>query len=281
MAIKRIKNRSSGIRQTIMIDYKAILTTDTPEKSLLVPLQKQSGRNNQGKITIRHHGGGHKVKYRIIDFKRNKDNKVGNVSTIEYDPNRTSFISLIVYEDGEKRYIITPKNLKVGDKIISGNENIDIKLGNALPLSAIPQGTLVHNVELIPGYGGQIARSAGTSIQILGFDESGKYVVCKMSSGEVRKIRKECRATIGEVSNQDHNLVNIGKAGTNRHKGIRPTVRGSAMNPNDHPHGGGEGRQPIGKDAPRTPWGKRHMGVKTRKNKQHSTDLIIRRRGKK
>lgn len=281
MAIKRIKNRSSGIRQTIMIDYKAILTTDTPEKSLLVPLQKQSGRNNQGKITIRHHGGGHKVKYRIIDFKRNKDNKVGNVSTIEYDPNRTSFISLIVYEDGEKKYIITPKNLKVGDKIISGNENIDIKLGNAMPLSMIPQGTLVHNVELTPGHGGQIARSAGTSIQILGFDETGKYVVCKMTSGEVRKIRKECRATIGEVSNQDHNLVNIGKAGTNRHKGIRPTVRGSAMNPNDHPHGGGEGRQPIGKDAPRTPWGKRHMGVKTRKNKQHSTDLIIRRRGKK
>lgn len=281
MAIKRIKNRSSGIRQTIMIDYKAILTTDTPEKSLLVPLQKQSGRNNQGKITIRHHGGGHKVKYRIIDFKRNKDNKVGNVSTIEYDPNRTSFISLIVYEDGEKKYIITPKNLKVGDKIISGNENIDIKLGNTMPLSMIPQGTLVHNVELTPGHGGQIARSAGTSIQILGFDETGKYVVCKMTSGEVRKIRKECRATIGEVSNQDHNLVNIGKAGTNRHKGIRPTVRGSAMNPNDHPHGGGEGRQPIGKDAPRTPWGKRHMGVKTRKNKQHSTDLIIRRRGKK
>lgn len=281
MAIKRIKNRSSGIRQTIMIDYKAILTTDTPEKSLLVPLQKQSGRNNQGKITIRHHGGGHKVKYRIIDFKRNKDNKVGNVSTIEYDPNRTSFISLIVYEDGEKKYIITPKNLKVGDKIISGTENIDIKLGNAMPLSMIPQGTLVHNVELTPGHGGQIARSAGTSIQILGFDETGKYVVCKMTSGEVRKIRKECRATIGEVSNQDHNLVNIGKAGTNRHKGIRPTVRGSAMNPNDHPHGGGEGRQPIGKDAPRTPWGKRHMGVKTRKNKQHSTDLIIRRRGKK
>lgn len=281
MAIKRIKNRSSGIRQTIMIDYKAILTTDTPEKSLLVPLQKQSGRNNQGKITIRHHGGGHKVKYRIIDFKRNKDNKVGNVSTIEYDPNRTSFISLIVYEDGEKKYIITPKNIKVGDKIISGIDNVDIKLGNAMPLSMIPQGTLVHNVELIPGHGGQIARSAGTSIQILGFDESGKYVVCKMASGEVRKIRKECRATIGEVSNQDHNLVNIGKAGTNRHKGIRPTVRGSAMNPNDHPHGGGEGRQPIGKDAPRTPWGKRHMGVKTRKNKQHSTDLIIRRRGKK
>ena len=280
MAVRRIKNRSSGIRQTIMIDYKSVLTTSTPEKSLLVTLMKKSGRNNQGKITVRHHGGGVKHKYRIIDFKRDKDNKIGTIKTIEYDPNRTSFISLVNYEDGEKRYIISPKGIKVGDKIVSGNKNIDIKLGNSLPLEFIPEGTLVHNVELIPGHGGQLARSAGTSIQILGWDETGKFIVCKMSSGEVRKIRKECRATIGEVSNEDHNLVNIGKAGRNRHKGIRPTVRGSAMNPNDHPHGGGEGRQPIGMDAPRTPWGKRHMGVKTRKQKQPSTKLIIRRRGK-
>lgn len=281
MAIKRIKSRSSGIRQTVMIDYKAVLTTDTPEKSLTVNLQKHSGRNNQGKITVRHQGGGHKNKYRIIDFKRDKDHKIGTIKTIEYDPNRTSFISLVVYEDGEKRYIIAPKGIAVGDKIVSGNENVDIKLGNCLPLHLIPEGTQVHNVELIPGYGGQLARSAGSSMQILGFDETAKYVICKMTSGEVRKIRKECRATIGLVSNEDHNLVNIGKAGRNRHLGIRPTVRGSAMNPNDHPHGGGEGRQPIGKDAPRTPWGKRHMGVKTRKHKQHSTDLIIRRRGNK
>ncbi len=280
MAVKRVKNRSSGKRQTIMIDYKSVLTTSTPEKTLLVTLKKNSGRNNQGKITVRHQGGREKRKYRIIDFKRNKDGKIGTIKTIEYDPNRTSFISLVNYEDGEKRYIIAPKGIKVGDKIVSGNKNIDIKLGNSLPLEFIPEGTLVHNVELIPGHGGQLARSAGTSIQILGWDETGKYVICKMSSGEVRKIRKECRATIGEVSNEDHNLVNIGKAGRNRHKGIRPTVRGSAMNPNDHPHGGGEGRQPIGMDAPRTPWGKRHMGVKTRKQKQPSTKLIIRRRGK-
>lgn len=280
MAIKRIKNRSSGIRQTILIDYKSVLTTDQPEKSLLVTVKKNAGRNNQGKITVRHQGGAQKKKYRIIDFKRNKDNKIGTISTIEYDPNRTSFISLVTYEDGEKRYIIAPKGISVGDKVVSGNNKIDIKLGNALPLEFIPEGTLVHNVELIPGAGGKLARSAGTSIQILGFDETGKYVICKMSSGEVRKIRKECRATIGEVSNEDHNLVNIGKAGRHRHMGVRPTVRGSAMNPNDHPHGGGEGRQPIGMDAPRTPWGKRHMGVKTRKVKQHSTKLIIRRRGK-
>lgn len=280
MAIKRIKSRSSGIRQTILIDYKSVLTTDTPEKSLTTILKKKSGRNNTGRITVRHHGGAQKRKYRIIDFKRNKDGKVGTITSIEYDPNRTSFISLVVYEDGEKRYIISPKGIKVGDKIISGNEKVDIKIGNALPLEKIPEGTLVHNVELTPGAGGQLARSAGASIQILGFDETGKYVICKMSSGEVRKIPKACRATIGIVSNEDHNLVNIGKAGRNRHKGIRPTVRGSAMNPNDHPHGGGEGRQPIGMDAPRTPWGKRHMGVKTRKQKQHSTKLIIRRRAK-
>lgn len=282
MAIKRVKTYSSGKRQTVMIDYKKELTANTtPEKSLLVSLKKHSGRNNYGKITVRHQGGGAKRKYRIIDFKRDKDNKIATVKTIEYDPNRTAFISLLAYEDGEKRYIIAPKNIKVGDKIVSGDKNIDIKIGNSLPLHQIPEGTLVHNVELHPKHGGQLARSAGSSIQILGKDDSGKYIICKMASGEVRKIRRECRATIGEVSNDDHNLVNIGKAGRNRHKGIRPTVRGSAMNPNDHPHGGGEGRSPIGMDAPRTPWGKRHMGVKTRKKKQHSSDLIIRRKNKK
>lgn len=278
MAVKRIKNRSSGKRQTVMIDYKSVLTTQTPEKSLLVTLQPNSGRNNQGKITTRHQGGRHKRKYRIIDFKRNKDDIVATVKSIEYDPNRTCFISLVVYTDGEKKYIISPKGIKVGDKIISGTKNIDIVTGNTTTLANIPEGTLVHNVELIPGHGGQLARSAGTFIQILGSDDTGEYVVCKLMSGEVRKISKECRATIGIVSNEDHNLVNLGKAGRSRHMGIRPTVRGSAMNPNDHPHGGGEGRQPIGKDAPRSPWGKRLMGVKTRNNKKSSTNLIIRRR---
>ena len=255
MPTKRVKSRSSGVRQTIVIDYKKVLTTTSPEKSLLVSLSKNAGRNNQGKITVRHHGGGVKQKYRIVDFKRDKINKVATVKTIEYDPNRTSFISLVAYEDGEKRYIITPKDLKVGDKILSSDQLIDIRVGNALPIKYIPEGTFVHNIELIPHKGGQMIRSAGTSAQILG-----------------------CMATIGVVSNEDHNLVVIGKAGTNRHRGIRPTVRGSAMNPNDHPHGGGEGRSPIGHDAPRTPWGKRHMGVKTRNSKKSSTSLIVRRR---
>ena len=280
MAVKRIKARSSGKRQTIIIDYKKELTTNKPEKSLLVNLNKNSGRNNQGKITIRHHGGGHKRKYRLIDFKRNTDGIVATVKTVEYDPNRTSFISLLVYANGLKKYIITPKGVKVGDKLLSGTKDIDIIPGNTTILANIPEGTLVHNVELIPGHGGQIARSAGSFIQILGFDDSGEYVVCKLMSGEVRKIRKNCRATIGIVSNEDHNLVNLGKAGRTRHLGIRPTVRGSAMNPNDHPHGGGEGRQSIGKDAPRSPWGRKLMGVKTRNNKKHSTSLIIRRRNK-
>ncbi|MDE5617597.1 MAG: 50S ribosomal protein L2 [Ureaplasma sp.] len=278
MAVKRIKSRSSGKRQTIVVDYKSIITTNKPEKTLLVNLQKQSGRNNTGKIMVRHQGGGHKRKYRLIDFKRDLDNIPAIVKSIEYDPNRTSFISLVTYANGIKKYIIAPKGIKVGDKIISGTENIDIVIGNTTILSNIPEGTLVHNVELIPGHGGQLARSAGSFIQILGFDDSGKYVVCKLMSGEVRKIRKECRATIGIVSNEDHNLVNLGKAGRSRHLGIRPTVRGSVMNPNDHPHGGGEGRQPIGKDAPRSPWGRKLMGVKTRNSKKSSTNLIIRRR---
>ncbi|EGZ31624.1 50S ribosomal protein L2 [Malacoplasma iowae] len=278
MPTKRVKSRSSGVRQTIVIDYKKVLTTTSPEKSLLVSLSKNAGRNNQGKITVRHHGGGVKQKYRIVDFKRDKINKVATVKTIEYDPNRTSFISLVAYEDGEKRYIITPKDLKVGDKILSSDQLIDIKVGNALPIKYIPEGTFVHNIELIPHKGGQMIRSAGTSAQILGKDETGEYTIVKLSSGEVRKILNDCMATIGVVSNEDHNLVVIGKAGTNRHRGIRPTVRGSAMNPNDHPHGGGEGRSPIGHDAPRTPWGKRHMGVKTRNSKKSSTSLIVRRR---
>lgn len=278
MAVKRIKSRSSGKRQTIVVDYKSIITTNKPEKTLLVNLQKQSGRNNTGKIMVRHQGGGHKRKYRLIDFKRDLDNIPATVKSIEYDPNRTSFISLATYANGIKKYIIAPKGIKVGDKVISGTDNIDIVIGNTTILSNIPEGTLVHNVELIPGHGGQLARSAGSFIQILGFDDSGKYVVCKLMSGEVRKIRKECRATIGIVSNEDHNLVNLGKAGRSRHLGIRPTVRGSVMNPNDHPHGGGEGRQPIGKDAPRSPWGRKLMGVKTRNSKKSSTNLIIRRR---
>lgn len=278
MPIKRVKARSSGIRQTIVIDYKKSLTTSTPEKSLLRTLTKHSGRNNEGKITVRHHGGGTRRKYRVIDFKRDKLNKVAIVKTIEYDPNRTAFISLVSYEDGEKRYIITPKDLNVGDKILSSNQLIDIRVGNALPIQFIPEGTFVHNIELMPGKGGQMIRSAGTSAQILGKDETGKYTVIKLSSGEVRKILNSCMATIGVVSNGDHNLVVIGKAGTNRHKGIRPTVRGSVMNPNDHPHGGGEGRSSIGHDAPRTPWGKRHMGVKTRNSKKSSSSLIVRRR---
>lgn len=277
MPIKRVKARGSGIRQTIVIDYKQTLTTSTPEKSLLVSLKKHSGRNNEGKITVRHQGGGTKRKYRLIDFKRDKINKVAVVKSIEYDPNRTSFISLIAYEDGEKKYIITPEGLKVGDKILSSNQLIDIRVGNALPIQFIPEGTLVHNIELMPGKGGQMIRSAGTSAQILGKDETGKFTIIKLSSGEVRKIHNACMATIGVVSNGDHNLVVIGKAGTNRHKGIRPTVRGSVMNPNDHPHGGGEGRSSIGHDAPRTPWGKRHMGVKTRNSKKPSS-LIVRRR---
>lgn len=278
MPTKRVKSRSSGIRQTIVVDYKKILTTDKPEKSLLVKKISKAGRNNVGKITVRHRGGGHKKHYRLIDFKRDKDDKWAIVKTIEYDPNRTSFISLIAYEDGEKRYIIAPKGINVGDKIISGHNNIDIKIGNALPISLIPEGTFIHNVELIHGRGGQLARSAGTSAQILGKDETGNYTIVKLSSSEVRKIKNNCMATIGAVSNEDHNLIVIGKAGRNRHRGIRPTVRGSAMNPNDHPHGGGEGKQSIGMDAPRTPWGKRHMGVKTRNKKKSSTALIVRRR---
>ena len=276
MAIKTYKAMTNGQRgkSTLVNDE---ITTTTPEKSLLVTLKKNGGRNNSGRITVRHRGGGAKRKYRIIDFVRNKDGVEGTVASIEYDPNRTSNIALIKYADGEKRYILAPKGLKVGMKIESG-ENADIKVGNSLPIGNIPEGTLVHNIELKPGKGGQIGRSAGNSAQILG--REGKYTLIRLSSGEVRKVLNACRATIGEVGNEDHELVSLGKAGRKRHMGIRPTVRGSVMNPNDHPHGGGEGRAPIGRKAPVTPWGKPALGLKTRGTKKASNKLIVRRRKK-
>ncbi len=277
MAIKNMKPMTPGTRGMSKLINDEI-TTNVPEKSLVVTLKKNGGRNNQGKITVRHRGGGEKRKYRIIDFKRNKDGVEGTVATIEYDPNRSANIALIHYADGEKRYIIAPKNLTVGMKIVSG-ENADIKIGNALPLSHIPVGTMIHNVELKAGKGAEIARSAGSSVQILG--REGKYTLLRLSSGEVRKVLSTCRATVGEVGNADHELVHLGKAGRKRHMGIRPTVRGSVMNPNDHPHGGGEGRAPIGRKGPLTPWGKPALGYKTRDTKKASDKLIVRRRKKK
>ncbi|GED72478.1 50S ribosomal protein L2 [Brevibacillus reuszeri] len=276
MGIKKFKPTSPGRRQMTVSTFEEI-TTSTPEKSLLAPLSKNAGRNNQGRITVRHQGGGHKRKYRIIDFKRNKDGIIGRVATIEYDPNRSANIALINYADGEKRYIIAPQNLKVGDQIVSGAD-ADIKIGNALPLEKIPVGTTIHNIELKPGKGGQLVRAAGTSAQLLGRD--GEFVIVRLSSGETRRIHNVCRATIGQVGNQDHELLNIGKAGRSRWMGVRPTVRGSVMNPNDHPHGGGEGRAPIGRKAPVTPWGKPTLGLKTRKKKNKSDQYIIRRRKK-
>lgn len=276
MAVKKYKATTNGRRNMSVLTYEEI-TTSTPEKSLLEPFSRTGGRNNQGKITVRHIGGGAKRKYRVIDFKRNKDLVEGKVATIEYDPNRSANIALIHYVDGEKRYILAPKGIQVGTMIVSG-EQVDIKTGNAMPIMNIPVGTVIHNIELRPGRGGQIARSAGTSAQILGREE--KYVLVRLQSGEVRKILGTCRATIGEVGNESWELVNIGKAGRTRHMGIRPTVRGSAMNPNDHPHGGGEGRTPIGRKSPMTPWGKKARGVKTRDSKKASNDLIIRRRTK-
>ena len=276
MAIKSYKPITNGLRgMTTLINDE--ITKTTPEKSLVVTLKKNGGRNNQGRITVRHRGGGEKRKYRIIDFKRNKDGVVGTVVGIEYDPNRSSNIALINYADGEKRYIIAPKNLKVGAKVESG-EKTDIKVGNCLALGNIPEGTMVHNVELKAGKGAQMARSAGSSVQILGLE--GKYALLRLASGEVRKVLSTCRATIGEVGNEDHELVNLGKAGRKRHMGIRPTVRGSVMNPNDHPHGGGEGRAPIGRKGPVTPWGKPALGYKTRDKKKASDKLIVRRRKK-
>ncbi|MBQ9266166.1 MAG: 50S ribosomal protein L2 [Bacilli bacterium] len=277
MSVKNYKPYTPSRRAMVTLSYEEV-TKSTPEKSLCVTLKKSGGRNQQGVITTRHIGGGNKKKYRIIDFKRNKDGVVGKVQAIEYDPNRNAFIALIAYLDGEKRYIIQPKGLKVGDKIVSGDET-EIRTGNALLLKNIPEGTLVHNVELMPKKGGQLCRSAGCSAQILG--KEGKYVIVRLQSGETRKILGECKATIGVVGNEDYNLVNFGKAGKTRWLGTRPTVRGSAMNPPDHPHGGGEGKCPVGRDAPRTPWGKRALGVKTRKQKKASSKLIIRRAGSK
>ena len=274
MAIKHFNPVTPGQRKKSTLVNEE-LTKTAPEKSLLVIKKKNSGRNNQGKITVRHQGGGEKRKYRIIDFKRNKFDIEGTVASIEYDPNRSANIALINYIDGEKRYIIAPKGLKVGMKIVSG-ENVDIKVGNSLPIMNIPVGTVIHNIELRPGKGGQIARSAGQSAQILGRED--KYVLIRLSSGETRKILGTCMATIGEVGNEDYSLVRLGKAGRTRHLGIRPTVRGSVMNPNDHPHGGGEGRAPIGRKQPMTPWGKPALGYKTRKNKKSSDKLIVTRR---
>ena len=259
MAIKTFKPTTNARRGMTTLDYSE-LSKVAPEKSLVVTLKKNGGRNNQGRITVRHQGGGAKRKYRIIDFKRVKDGVVGTISTIEYDPNRSSNIALVTYADGE---------------IIASFDNNNV---NALPLINIPEGTMVHNVELQPGKGAQLARSAGTSVQILGFE--GKYALLRLNSGEVRKVLNTCRATIGEVGNEDHELVNYGKAGRKRHMGIRPTVRGSVMNPNDHPHGGGEGRAPVGHKGPLTPWGKPALGYKTRKGKKQSDSLIVRRRNK-
>ncbi len=276
MAIKNFKPTTNARRGMSTLINEEI-TKSTPEKSLTVTMKKNGGRNNQGRITVRHHGGGEKRKYRIIDFKRNKFDIEGTVASIEYDPNRSANIALINYIDGEKRYIIAPLNLKVGDKVISGND-VDIKIGNALPIANIPVGTVIHNIELQPKKGGALARSAGASAQILG--REGKYVMIRLSSGEQRMVLGTCMATIGEVGNTDYELVSLGKAGRTRHLGIRPTVRGSVMNPNDHPHGGGEGRAPVGRKGPVTPWGKPALGYKTRKKKA-SDKLIVRRRNGK
>ena len=276
MAIKTYKPTTPGRRKMSTLVNEEI-TKSTPEKSLLTTIKKNSGRNNQGKITVRHQGGGVKRKYRIIDFRRNKLEVPGTVASIEYDPNRTANIALINYADGEKRYILAPKGLEVGMKVEAG-ANADIKVGNALPIMSIPVGTMIHNIELRPGKGGELARSAGTSAQILG--REGKYVMIRLSSGEQRQVLGTCMATIGEVGNEDASLVRLGKAGRKRHMGIRPTVRGSVMNPNDHPHGGGEGRAPVGRKAPMTPWGKPALGLKTRKKKQ-SDKFIVRRRNSK
>ena len=277
MPIKAYKPTSNGRRNMTALTKEEI-TTSTPEKSLLAPYKKKGGRNNMGQITTRHHGGGHKRKYRVIDFKRNKDGVPGKVATIEYDPNRSANIALINYADGEKRYILAPKGLEVGTVIVSG-ETTDVKVGNCMEMGNMPEGTTIHNIEMHPGKGGQLARSAGVSAQILGSEE--KYVIVRLQSGEVRKFLKKCRATVGAVGNEDHGLVNYGKAGRMRWKCVRPTVRGSVMNPNDHPHGGGEGKTSIGRKAPLTPWGKKALGVKTRNSKKHSNRLIVRRRNAK
>lgn len=274
MGTRSYKPTSPSRRNMISLTNEEISKV-APEKSLLVGLRKTGGRNNQGVITTRHIGGGHKRKYRLIDFKRNKDGIPAIVKTIEYDPNRNANICLVAYLDGEKRYILAPKGIKIGDRLVSG-QAVDIKVGNTMELKSIPEGTLVHNVELAPGKGGQLARAAGASAQILG--KENRTVTLRLQSGEVRKVLENCRATIGEVGNEDYSLINLGKAGKTRWLGVRPTVRGSVMNPTDHPHGGGEGKSPVGRDAPRTPWGKRALGVKTRNTKKASNRMIVRRR---
>ena len=275
MGIKTFNPYTPSRRAMTQLDNKEI-TKDSPEKSLTASLKKNAGRNNQGKITVRHHGGGSRRKYRIIDFKRNsKDDIPARVVSIEYDPNRTANIALICYADGEKAYILAPEGLKVGDKVMSGM-SAEVKVGNCLPLSEIPVGTEIHNIELYPGKGGQLVRSAGGTAQLMA--KEGKYATLRLPSGEMRMVPVICRATIGTVGNIEHGLVNIGKAGRKRNMGIRPTVRGSVMNPNDHPHGGGEGRAPIGRPGPCTPWGKPALGLKTRKKNKKSNKMIIRRR---
>ncbi len=273
MAVKRFKPITPGTRQKTVSSF-AEVTTNKPEKSLLVSKNRSGGRNNNGRITVRHIGGGNRNKYRIVDFKRNKDNIPAKVATIEYDPNRTSYIALLNYADGEKRYILAPVGLNVGDVVVSG-ETADLKAGNALPLSAIPVGTLVHNVELQPGNGGILVRTAGAAAQLMA--KEGKYATLKMPSGEMRLVLLSCKATVGQVGNLDHELVSLGKAGRKRHMGVRPTVRGVVMNPNDHPHGGGEGKSPVGMPGPVTPWGKPALGYKTRKHHKASDRFIVKR----
>jgi large subunit ribosomal protein L2 len=277
VAIKKYKPTSNGRRNMTSSDF-AEITTDKPEKSLLAPLKNNAGRNNNGRITVRHQGGGHKRQYRLVDFKRNRDGITATVKTVEYDPNRSANIALVTYDDGVKSYILAPKGLEVGMKLVSGPD-ADIKVGNTLPLENIPVGTVIHNIELKPGKGGQLIRSAGTSAQVLG--KEGKYVLIRLNSGEVRMVLATCRATIGTVGNEQHELINIGKAGRSRWMRKRPTVRGSVMNPNDHPHGGGEGKAPVGRKAPVSPWGQPAIGYKTRNKKAQSDKLIVRRRKNK
>lgn len=277
MAIKHYKPTTPGRRGMTVVDYSG-LSKVAPEKSLLQPLNKYAGRNSYGRITVRHRGGGNRKKYRVIDFKRNKFDMTATVLTLEYDPNRTAFIALVQYEDGEKRYIIAPVGLKVGDKIVSG-KGADIKPGNALPMENMPTGTFVHNIEMYPGKGAQLARSAGSSAQLMA-KEQGMALI-RLPSGELRNVPQNCMATVGQVSNAEHENVNIGKAGRKRHMGWRPTVRGSVMNPCDHPHGGGEGKSPIGRPGPVTPWGKPTLGYKTRKKNKKSNQYIVKRRGVK
>ena len=274
MGIKTYNPYTPSRRNMTGSDFSEV-TKKTPEKSLVTSKKKNAGRNNQGKITVRHHGGGNRQKYRIIDFKRKKDNVPAKVLGIEYDPNRTANIALICYADGEKAYIIAPEGLKVGSTIMNGSE-AEVSVGNCLPLANIPVGTMIHNIELYPGKGGQLVRSAGNAAQLMA--KEGKYATLRLPSGEMRMVPLNCRATIGTIGNADHNLVKIGKAGRKRHMGIRPTVRGSVMNPNDHPHGGGEGKAPIGRPGPCTPWGKPALGLKTRKKNKKSNKLIVRRR---